>query len=61
MQKTAYRRANGGSGAPGVHEDVLPKVVSAEVANWQDDIVGTSRVAEHGVDTMCVDVLRCVT
>ena len=24
-----------GSGAPGVHEDVAPKVVSAEVANWQ--------------------------
>ncbi len=35
MQKTAYRRANGGSGAPGVHEDVAPKFVSAEVANWQ--------------------------
>ena len=36
LQKTAYRRANGGSGAPGVHEDVAPKVVSAEVANWQE-------------------------
>ena len=35
LQKTAYRRANGGSGAPGVHEDVAPKFVSAEVANWQ--------------------------
>lgn len=38
LQKTAYRRANGGSGAPGVHEDVVPKIVSAaaEVANWQE-------------------------
>ena len=35
LQKTAYRRANGGSGAPGVHEDVAPKFVSAEAANWQ--------------------------
>lgn len=25
LQKTAYRHANGGSGAPGMHEEVLPK------------------------------------
>ena len=28
LQKTAYRRANGGSGAPGVHDDVAPKFVT---------------------------------
>ncbi|CAK9046959.1 Uncharacterized protein SCF082_LOCUS26365 [Durusdinium trenchii] len=27
LQKTAYRRANGGSGAPGMHEEVVPKFV----------------------------------
>ena len=25
LQKTAYRHANGGSGAPGIHEEVAPK------------------------------------
>lgn len=29
LQKTAYRRANGGSGAPGVHDDVAPKFVTS--------------------------------
>eukprot|EP00438_Fugacium_kawagutii_P001358 Skav232150 [mRNA] locus=scaffold1040:215287:236408:- [translate_table: standard] len=29
LQKTAYRHANGGSGAPGVHEDVSPRFVPA--------------------------------
>ena len=28
MQKTAYRRANGGSGAPGVFDDVAPKFLT---------------------------------
>ena len=31
LQKTAYRRANGGSGSPGVHEEVLPKFVTSTV------------------------------
>lgn len=36
LQKTAYRRANGGSGAPGVHEDAVPRAVSACPADWQE-------------------------
>ena len=28
LQKTAYRRANGGSGAPGMHDEVAAKFVS---------------------------------
>ena len=35
LQKTAYRRANGGSGSPGVHEDVLPKFVTSTALNIQ--------------------------
>ena len=31
LAKTAYRRANGGSSAPGVHEDVEPKYLAEEV------------------------------
>ena len=29
LQKTAYRHANGGSGAPNMHEDVVPKFQTA--------------------------------
>ena len=36
LQKTAYRRANGGSGSPGVHEDVLPKFVTSTALNIQE-------------------------
>ena len=36
LQKTAYRRANGGSGSPGVHEDVLPKFVTPTAVNIQE-------------------------
>ena len=30
LQKTAYRHANGGSGAPGMHEEVVPKFQTPE-------------------------------
>ena len=36
LQKPAYRRANGGSGSPGVHEDVLPKFVTSTALNIQE-------------------------
>jgi len=36
LQKTAYRRANGGSGSPGVHEDVAPKFVAPTELNLQE-------------------------
>lgn len=39
LQKTAYRRANGGSGAPGIHEDVAPKFVSTEVSDWKERLL----------------------
>lgn len=52
MQKTAYRRANGGSGAPGIHEDVAPKFVSTEVSDWKEmtAVVGDCFVMTRLVD-----------
>ncbi|CAL1165179.1 unnamed protein product [Cladocopium goreaui] len=34
LQKTAYRHANGGSGAPGMHEDVMARFVPVAPKAW---------------------------
>ena len=39
LQKTAYRHANGGSGAPGVHDDVPPKFMTP-MGNDLEDLKG---------------------
>lgn len=39
LQKTAYRRANGGSGAPGMHDEVAAKFVSQDHSNLKDRLM----------------------
>ena len=36
LQKTAYRRANGGSGAPGMHEEVVPKFATLDANDLEE-------------------------
>ena len=36
LQKTAYRRANGGSGAPGMYEEVTPKFAAPDANDLEE-------------------------